>query len=206
MASKISSQAWLEVFIGIGVVAFLAIIVVPPLAVGHALSEIKRYRECQVSARKDCEPSMVWRLYDVALIQSGAIGLTNGAYQQEVQGLVGSGRAKTPLRTSDKAAIIEKTELVGLNPGTDGFYRPKGDQKITVKTTVTGNPGDVTLYLIPKGVETAGIPEKADTMKATGTGYEGMVLIPNGFVGELEIRATGPGVEQSQLYFDIAAE
>lgn len=206
MASIKSPNVWLEVLIGLGAVVFLAFLIVPPLAIRHTASEIQRYKECQISARKDCQASMIWRLYDVALVQSGALSLTNSAYQQEIQGLVGSGRAKLPLRTSDKSALIEKAELVGLNPGTDGFYRPKGDAPITVKATITGEQEDVSVYLVPKGVETAGIPEKAADMKATGSDYSASVLIPNGFVGELEIRAAGPGAEQSQLYFDIAAE
>jgi|GEM_PF-3323809 hypothetical protein len=196
----------IEIFIGVGLIAFIAFMVIPPMAVRVATGEVQRYKECQVAARKDCDPSMIWRIYDIALIQSGALNLTSGAYQQEVQGMVGSGRAKTPLRTSDKAALIEKSELVGLNPGTDGFYRPKGAENLTVKATITGSPSDVTVYLVPKGVETAGIPEKASAMKAEGTNYTASVLIPNGYIGELEIRATGPGTEQSQLYFDIAAE
>lgn len=206
MATLKTPNVWLEVLIGIGATVFVAFLVIPPLAIRHASSEIQRYKECQISARKDCKPSMIWRLYDVALVQSGALSLTNGAYQQELQGLVGSGRAKTPLRSSDNSALIEKAELVGLNPGTDGFYRPKGYSVVTIKATVTGKQDDVLLYLVPKGVETAGIPEKAGEMKATGAEYSGSVTIPNGFVGELEIRATGPGAEQSQLYFDIAAE
>lgn len=206
MATPKIPNVWLEVYIGIGAAVFLAFLVIPPMAIRHASSEIQRYRECQVAARKDCDSSMMWRIYDIALVQSGALSLTNSAYQQEIQGLVGGGRAKTPLRTSDNSALIEKAELVGLNPGTDGFYRPKGATNITVKATVTGKQDDVLIYLVPKGVETAGIPEKAGTMKASGSDYSASVLIPNGFVGELEIRATGPGTEQSQLYFDIAAE
>lgn len=206
MANPKKSLDLMEIFIGIGAIAFIAFLVIPPMAVRVATSEIQRYKECQVAARPDCEPSMIWRIYDIALIQSGAITLTGDAYRQEVQGMIGSGRAKTPLRTSDKSALIEKSELVGLNPGTDGFYRPKGAQNLTVKATITGNPDAVTVYLVPKGVETAGIPEKAGDMKAEGTNYTASVLIPNGYVGELEIRATGPGAEQSQLYFDIAAE
>lgn len=206
MANPKKSLDLMEIFIGIGAIAFIAFLVIPPLAVRVAVGEIQRYRECQVAARPDCEPSMIWRIYDVALIQSGAINLTGDAYRQEVQGMIGSGRAKTPLRTSEKAALIEKSELVGLNPGTDGFYRPKGAQSLTVKATITGNPDSVAVYLVPKGVETAGIPEKAGDMKAEGTNYTASVLIPNGYIGELEIRATGPEAEQAQLYFDIAAE
>lgn len=196
----------MEVFIGLGVVIFIAFTVIPPMVVRVAKKEITRYQECQVAARADCEPSMVWRLYDIALIQSGAIDLTKGVYQQQTQGLIGGGRAKLPLRTSDAAAMIEASELVGLNPGTDGFYRPKGGETLTVKTTVAGNPDEVAIYLVPKGVETAGIPEKITVMKAEGTQYTASVLIPNGYVGELEIRASGPDKEQAQLYFDIAAE
>ena len=206
MATQKMSRDWMEVFIGIGVIIFIAFLVIPPMATRVATKEIQRYRECQVAAREDCKASIVWRLYDIALIQSGAINLTNSAYQQEIQGLIGSGRAKTLLRTSDNAAIIETSELVGQNPGADGFYRPNGGEELEVKATITGNPDEVLLYLVPKGVETAGIPEKAGVMKAEGTNYSTKVLIPNGYVGELEIRAVGPGKEQSQLYFDIAAQ
>jgi len=197
---------WMEVFIGLGVISTIAFLVIPPMVGRVVKQEIIRYQECQVVARKDCEPSMVWRIYDIALVQSGAINLTKSVYQQEIQDLIGSGRAKLPLRTSEAAAMIEASELVGLNPGADGFYRPKGGETLTIKSTITGAPDDVAIYLVPKGVETAGIPEKITVMKGDGTLYTATVLIPNGYVGELEIRATGPDVEQAQLYFDIAAE
>lgn len=206
MVKTLSKKSILTGFVVFGAFVFAAVNIVRVMAREYLSQELVRYQECRVSARKDCQDSMVWRIYDVALILEGGSALTNTSYKQQTAGLIGGGRAKMPLRSSEEAALIESAELVGLSPSDDGFYRVKGGSEVTVNAKITGKQELVELYLVPKGIETAGIPVKVGTMKSVDGKYTAKVTITNGYVGELEIRASGPDKEQSQLYFDIVAE
>lgn len=201
-----TSPLWIYGFIGVGAFAFTLTLVIPPLLGKNVTDELKRYRECQVAARSDCHDSFVWRLYDIALIQSGAPELTKDSYRNTIQGLIGGGRAKKPLQSSPSAPLITSAVLVDHKSGQDGYYRIQGATKVKVRTGVQGEVAQVELYLVPKGVETPGIPEKQADFKKVEEGYEAEFLLENGFIGELEIRATNKAKEMGQLYFDIVAE
>ncbi len=76
MESNTSAQTgWIKIWISLGLVATLLGLIVPSVLARNAKMEVQRYQECAAGTRQDCQPSIVWVLYESALQQEGGRGL-----------------------------------------------------------------------------------------------------------------------------------
>lgn len=181
----------------------------------YAAKDIQRYNECIAGTREDCEDSLVWALYEQALIFEGAEGLSGEYTEAEYRALLGESngegskledRVRTLVRTSDAAALITKAELKDMNLA-GGWYRAKAGSEIEITTTIEGEPDKVEVYLADKNPAKDGISRKVSDLEKGDDGvYTGSFVIDSGLLGELEIRASGPQKESASLFLNVAAE
>ncbi|MBM3204562.1 hypothetical protein FJZ48_01095 [Candidatus Uhrbacteria bacterium] len=57
-------DGWIKIWIGIGLLGFLAILFFVTLAQGTFLTEQQRFIACSKQQRTDCDPSFFWMMND----------------------------------------------------------------------------------------------------------------------------------------------
>lgn len=57
-------DVWIKIWIGVGLIGFLAAMFFMMLAQGSFLSEEQRFIECSKQQRADCDPSFFWIIND----------------------------------------------------------------------------------------------------------------------------------------------
>lgn len=176
--------SWLKVWIGIGAVATVITVVMPPILVNYASQDVRRYRECLEGSRRDCERTMVWNLVDAAALleqQGGAsVGTALGL------DLLGA-RGNLALRTSETSPFIEKIEPVGMAHA-NGVYSAKAASEVTITAKVSGQVTKVELFQI-EGAQ--GRPTKVGEFSQISGSWNAKWKVPPGFIGRLEVRAYG---------------
>lgn len=182
------NDTWLKVWIGIGAVASVAVLVLPPTLTYVASEDVKRYRECVAGTRSDCQRSMVWNLVDAAvLFQQQTGGALTGALYAGLNPASPSGA----VRTSENAPFIQRVEPQGMS-NTNGTYYAASGARVTFRATMTGMITSADLYIV--SVENGEIlrPEKvAPFTRVEGDEWEAVYVLPPGFLGSIEVRAYG---------------
>ncbi len=176
---------WLKFWIGLGAVATIITVVLPPLMIYNASNDVKRYRECLEGKRQDCDRTMVWNLVDAAVLLEQQGGTQVGS----ALGLdLFGARATGALRTSESSPFIIKVEPEGM-ANANGIYSAKAGADIKIKATVSGIVTSVELYQI-EGLE--GRPTKVGLFtKGSDDVWTAAYKLPPGLNGALEIRAYG---------------
>ncbi|MCC7522925.1 hypothetical protein IT407_03960 [Candidatus Uhrbacteria bacterium] len=213
--NKKPSTHWIKIWVALGVLVLLGSVLVPIGASIYAAKDIQRYNECVAGTRTDCEDSLVWALYEQALLYEGAEGLSGRYTEEEYRALLGESngegskledRVRTLIRTSDAAALITKAELKDMSLA-GGWYRAKAGTEIMVTATIEGEPDSVEIYIADKNPAKDGISRMVSKMEKGEEGvYTGSFTIDSGLLGELEIRASGPKKESASLFLNVAAE
>jgi len=69
------STGWIKVWITLGFFVTAIGYFLPTVLRSLAQGEVQRYQECAAGLRDNCQPSMVWVLYEQALREEGADNL-----------------------------------------------------------------------------------------------------------------------------------
>lgn len=201
--------AWIKAWIALGALVIIASITLPIALAAYAVRDINRYQQCAAGIREDCQQDILWSIYEQALKDNGAQGLMVSGTNADYSTLGGDkldSQARAMVRTSDKSALITKAELKDMTLA-NGWYRAKVGSVIDVTATIDGKPDKVALYLSDKNPENPTDSTKVMDMKAGADGvYTGKFTVNKDLLGELEIRASGPGKESTSLYLNVAAE
>lgn len=177
-------MTWIKVWIGIGVVAFFCLTVMPPYLTYRAQQEVTRYRECTEGTRNDCERSIVWNLVDIARrMDEGPSASSNNLDAYKVNG---KSAVTAPTRSSEKAPLIKKVD------------RTYDVANVTLSVSVEGVTRSVEAYFQNKLVGTL-------TRQKNGT-WQGPYTLPPEASGELEVRAQGDDPkDRSSFFLPVAA-
>lgn len=158
-------------------------------------SEMRRYSECSVGTRSDCEPSFFWVL--AGLARDGGSGRL-----QSNTVFSGTAAQKRVIRTSDQSPILTSVKPDGFTPEGQGYGITVGTP---VTLTVTVEQAKlVEVRFLPAGQQESLLVKALTPVAGKEFTYQATFPWTETRAGDLEIRAVGEKEgEQTQMFLPL---
>jgi len=195
---------WIRFWVGIGVLALVAMYSGMWLLLSTYNSELQRFEACSELKRTDCGPSVFWAANNWMMTnERGAATSTTAVSSKITTAKPAAAAGARSFRSSLSAPRILSVSPDGMALE-EGWYDAPAGTVVRVTAGIS-DAKSVDLYLIPKGTEPP-LAKKTASCVSKGSGiYTASFTLPAGFDGDLQIKALGSGKEYATLNLRIAA-